>query len=193
MSDTSQGPGWWQASDGKWYPPEQGATPHPPAPPGAPPTGAPAGGPGSAGAPGAPGQLAEWPQRVAATLLDFIPLFVAGVFFSISSTLGTLLYLVALAWILYQSYLNGETGQSFGKRVIGIKIIGEQTGQPIGGGMGIARYFIHFVDSICLIGYLFPLWDPKKQTFTDKILTTVVVAGIPKQEIGDAIKPPSSS
>jgi len=21
MSDTSQGPGWWQASDGKWYPP----------------------------------------------------------------------------------------------------------------------------------------------------------------------------
>jgi Domain of unknown function (DUF4190) len=23
MSDTSQGPGWWLASDGKWYPPEQ--------------------------------------------------------------------------------------------------------------------------------------------------------------------------
>jgi hypothetical protein len=23
MSDASQGPGWWQASDGKWYPPEQ--------------------------------------------------------------------------------------------------------------------------------------------------------------------------
>jgi hypothetical protein len=23
MTDTSGGPGWWQASDGKWYPPEQ--------------------------------------------------------------------------------------------------------------------------------------------------------------------------
>ena len=23
MSDSSQGPGWWQASDGRWYPPEQ--------------------------------------------------------------------------------------------------------------------------------------------------------------------------
>jgi len=23
MSDASQGPGWWQASDGKWYPPDQ--------------------------------------------------------------------------------------------------------------------------------------------------------------------------
>lgn len=30
MSDSSQGPGWWLASDGKWYPP---APPAPPAPP----------------------------------------------------------------------------------------------------------------------------------------------------------------
>jgi uncharacterized membrane protein len=36
MSDTSQGPGWWQASDGKWYPPEQ--------PPGGAPTPAQGGG-----------------------------------------------------------------------------------------------------------------------------------------------------
>ena len=36
MSDTSQGPGWWQASDGKWYPPEQA--------PGYQPPGGPAGG-----------------------------------------------------------------------------------------------------------------------------------------------------
>lgn len=38
MSDASQGPGWWQASDGKWYPPEQ-------APGGAPAPGPAAGGP----------------------------------------------------------------------------------------------------------------------------------------------------
>lgn len=30
MSDVSQGPGWWMAADGKWYPP---APPAPPAPP----------------------------------------------------------------------------------------------------------------------------------------------------------------
>jgi uncharacterized membrane protein len=43
VSDSPQGPGWWQASDGKWYPPEQapgGATA------GAAPGGAPAGGGG---------------------------------------------------------------------------------------------------------------------------------------------------
>lgn len=54
MSDTSQGPGWWQASDGKWYPPEQAPGAGPAGPPlggpppgyGTPPAyGAPAGGP----------------------------------------------------------------------------------------------------------------------------------------------------
>jgi hypothetical protein len=33
VSDTSQGPGWWQASDGKWYPPQPPSPPPPPAPP----------------------------------------------------------------------------------------------------------------------------------------------------------------
>ena len=31
MSEQSQGPGWWQASDGKWYPPEQAPATQPPA------------------------------------------------------------------------------------------------------------------------------------------------------------------
>ncbi len=43
MSDTSQGPGWWQASDGKWYSPDQVSADHVPT---ADPGGAP--GPGSA-------------------------------------------------------------------------------------------------------------------------------------------------
>ena len=33
MSDTSQGSGWWQASDGKWYPPESRAGAAAPPPP----------------------------------------------------------------------------------------------------------------------------------------------------------------
>jgi hypothetical protein len=32
MSDTSQGPGWWLASDGKWYPPELWTGPPPSGP-----------------------------------------------------------------------------------------------------------------------------------------------------------------
>jgi len=33
MSETSMGPGWWQASDLKWYPPEEQPRSQPPAPP----------------------------------------------------------------------------------------------------------------------------------------------------------------
>jgi hypothetical protein len=37
MSDASGGPGWWHASDGKWYPPEQHPNYRPPPPPPPPP------------------------------------------------------------------------------------------------------------------------------------------------------------
>ena len=37
MSDSSQGPGWWRASDGKWYPPDTHPQYQPPEPPKAPP------------------------------------------------------------------------------------------------------------------------------------------------------------
>jgi uncharacterized RDD family membrane protein YckC len=58
----------------------------------------------------------------------------------------------------------------------GTRLIHQQTGQPIGGGAGIGRAFVHILDGIpCYLGYLWPLWDAKKQTFADKIMSTVVV------------------
>jgi len=56
------------------------------------------------------------------------------------------------------------------------KVISEKTGQPIGFGMSVGRMFAHIVDFIpCFVGYLFPLWDSKRQTLADKIMTTVCV------------------
>lgn len=58
MSDTSQGPGWWLASDGKWYPPQGESAPVPPPPPAPAPAAFPAPGappvPPMAGGPPAP-------------------------------------------------------------------------------------------------------------------------------------------
>lgn len=59
MSDTSQGPGWWLASDGKWYPPQSAPTPTPPPPP--PPAG-PVPPPGSGAIPPPP---PAWPSGTA--------------------------------------------------------------------------------------------------------------------------------
>lgn len=200
MSDVSQGPGWWQASDGKWYPPEQAPGAQPGAPTGPPaygaapaygaPTGAPAYG-APAGMPGGMPELADWGTRVASYAIDFIALSViANIVSAGSRPLGTLLSLVAFAFGIYNAWLNGATGQSVGKKIMGTKVVGEATGQPIGGGLGIVRYLAHILDAIiCFIGFLFPLWDAKKQTIADKVMKTVVITGIPKVPFAEAIKP----
>ena len=78
----------------------------------------------------------------------------------------------------YNAYLTGQTGQSIGKKIAGVKIVSEQTGMPIGGGMGIVRHFAHSLDSIFCglpIGYLWPLWDAKKQvTITNEVVQHVI-------------------
>ena len=123
------------------------------------------------------GNYAHWAKRAQGALVDYIlPSLLAGVIGRGNSALGNLLSLVAFAWALYNCYLGGQTGQSYGKKFAGIRLISEQTGQPPGGGLGIGRYFVHILDSLaCFIGWFWPLWDNKRQTFADKILKTVVV------------------
>ena len=120
---------------------------------------------------------ADWGKRVYSALIDSVgPFIVAGIFYSISRPLGAIVWLAALAWSLYNAYQAGETGQSYGKKIAGTRLLSEQTGAPIGGGLGIGRYFVHIVDSIpCYLGYLWPIWDGKRQTFADKLIKTVVV------------------
>ena len=88
--------------------------------------------------------------------------------------------LASLAIFVYAiwnfGYRQGTTGSSLGKSVLKIKVVSENTGQPIGFGMSIVRQLAHIVDAIiCYIGFLFPLWDAKRQTLADKIMTTVVL------------------
>lgn len=151
---------------------------------------APAGGFGAGGFGGTPGPLAEWPQRALGGLIDYVgPGIVLTLVFFVTRSLALyfLLWLVSLAWGGYNAYLNGTTGQSIGKKVVGLKVLGEQTGQVIGAGMGIVRWLIPaIIGFIPCIGFiffivdlLFPLWDSKKQTLHDKAVKSVVVV-VPK-------------
>lgn len=177
--------GGYATSEGAYGTPASSyGTPAPPPPSyGSSPTAGYAGPPAAAG-----GQLAEWPQRVLGYLIDLaivigmyiVLAIILAIVGAASDTLATIVLL--LGWIaivgftIWQLVVQGQTGQTIGKRVIGIRLIGEQTGQPIGPVMSIVRAFAHIVDSIpCGVGYLWPLWDPKKQTFADKIVGTVVV------------------
>ncbi len=87
--------------------------------------------------------------------------------------LGALTYIAFFIW--NTCIKQGRTGYSIGKGVLGTKLIGESTGQPIGAGMAFVRQLAHILDGFCLIGYLWPLWDAKRQTFADKVLSTVVI------------------
>jgi uncharacterized RDD family membrane protein YckC len=134
--------------------------------------------------PGAP--FASWISRVGAYLLDALIIGVPAVVIiligvSIGGGAGTAIailgYLLALVFGLWnQVFRQGKTGQTIGKQIVGIKLIREQDGQPVGAGMAFLRGLAHVLDSIpCYIGFLWPLWDAKNQTFADKVCSTVVV------------------
>jgi uncharacterized RDD family membrane protein YckC len=135
-------------------------------------------------------QLANWLQRVGAFLIDqliiAIPVAIAVAILAPATERGSgsaaliasLLYLVAFGVQIYNRWiLQGRTGQSWGKQALGLKLLRMDNGQPIGGGLAFARDLAHILDSLpCYIGYLWPLWDNRRQTFADKVLNTVVIA-----------------
>jgi len=96
-----------------------------------------------------------------------------------ASTLGQasfiITWLLSIAYLVWNyGYRQGTTGSSIGKTIMKFKVVSEKTGQPIGFGMSIVRQLAHIIDgAICYIGYLFPLWDAKRQTIADKIMTTI--------------------
>ncbi|WP_410604250.1 RDD family protein [Amycolatopsis sp. lyj-90] len=131
---------------------------------------------------------AHWGLRAAGTLIDFGPIVVlpvvgAIIATNVSSVIGGVIagigYLAGLVWTVYNRWFKmGTTGQSLGKKILKIKLVREADGQPIGPLMAFVRDLCHNLDGwVCGLGYLWPLWDQKKQTFADKILSTVVVPG----------------
>ncbi len=163
-------------------PPQYGA---PPAGAGAPP-GYQAFGAAGAAAAGTP---AEFGPRAIAYLIDIAPIIVGyivvAILGQISSTLGLLVSIVfwfaAMGYSIWNFYIvQGKTGQTIGKEKQGIKLVLDQTGAPVGGGMAFVRYLCSGAFILaCCIGYpinmLSPLWNADKKTYSDKIMKMSVV------------------
>lgn len=136
---------------------------------------------------GAPRNYANWGQRALGWLVDFGPavliylvLAIVGVATHWNFIFSLLSFVALVGWIVWCVFnrwiQQGNTGQSMGKRVAKIKLIREDNGQPVGAGMAFLRDLAHFVDNVlCYVGWLWPLWDDKSQTLSDKIVGTVVV------------------
>jgi len=120
---------------------------------------------------------ANWGQRVLAYLVDVAPIVILELIFFRIFVIYLLILLASVGWTIYNRwYKAGTTGQSLGKRVLNLRLVSEQTGEPIGMLMAFVRDICHLVDAIiCYVGFLFPLWDAKRQTLADKIVKTVVI------------------
>jgi uncharacterized RDD family membrane protein YckC len=113
--------------------------------------------------------------RFVAWLIDAI---IVGIITGILNALhlGALGALVGLAYFTY--FIGSEMGASVGMMALGLRVI------PDGGGatesIGYMRAFIRWIMSIVsaipiFLGYLWIIWDPKKQAWHDKVANSVVV------------------
>src|SRR3954447_2669385 len=126
---------------------------------------------------GASGPRAGFWRRFGALLIDGILIgIVGGVFQLILGRAGGSAIGIVIG-VAYFGYLEGSaSGQTIGKRALGIRVIDFNTGGPIGFGRAVIRYFGRWVSAIaCLLGYFWMLWDKERQTWHDKFATDVVV------------------
>lgn len=126
---------------------------------------------------------AEFGPRAIAWLIDTWPWWLVMVVnLTVSSvTVSLVLALLAFIYIVFSKGIQmGQTGQSIGKKTQGLKLIKQDTGQPIGVGLALARLFVSWLFLLpCFIPYildhLWPLWDPENERLLDKMFGTRVV------------------
>ncbi|GIE75156.1 hypothetical protein Aph02nite_11060 [Actinoplanes philippinensis] len=139
---------------------------------------------------GQPAPYAGWGSRVGAYLIDSLcvaPFGILAAVFGSSVDPATGLPSFNASYFLFlilgfvvagynRWFQAGRTGQSWGRKALNIRLLNEATGGPIGAGGAFVRDLAHILDGLsCYIGFLWPLWDDKKQTFADKICNTLVV------------------
>ncbi|OIV36684.1 hypothetical protein BIV57_15065 [Mangrovactinospora gilvigrisea] len=86
---------------------------------------------------------------------------------------------------LYEWICIGVWGQTLGKKIVGIRVVRQNTGQAPGLGASFMRslafYICGFVPLLNILMYLSPLFDSsgRKQGWQDKMANTLVIRGNP--------------
>ena len=99
-----------------------------------------------------------------------------GALLAAAIILGVIGFLV-IAFLYFRAL--GRTGQTWGRKITGIKVVGLNSLAPIGIGRAIGRYLIQgvfsFVPFLPLLDVLWMLWDDQKQTLHDKVVSSIVI------------------
>lgn len=134
--------------------------------------------PGTAGPP--PDAYAGFWIRFLGALVDGILLSIVGAILSflpnpqIYGPYSLLSLVIAGA---YFGYLHStRAGQTVGQRLCGIRLVNAADAGQVAPGPALLRWAMSYVSGIpFLLGYLWMLWDPQKQTWHDKVASTYVV------------------
>ncbi len=105
------------------------------------------------------------------------PAFTCSVPTDATAVLSTTLIIIGLiVWtVLYARWVASGHG-SLGQRATHIRIVDANTGAPVGAWRAIGRRLAWVLSYfICFLGFFWMLWDRRKQTFHDKIASTVVI------------------
>lgn len=83
---------------------------------------------------------------------------------------------LVLVVLIYLRML-ARSGQTWGRRIAGVQVVRADTGGPPGWGKAIGRSLFENVISrnLLYLGYLWMIWDGKKQTWHDKVAGTYVI------------------
>lgn len=122
------------------------------------------------------GPRAGFWRRFAAVIVDGIILGIVEIVLLVA--LGRLGYfLFIIVGVGYYTVLEGgPTGQTLGKKALGIRVISFESGGEIGYARAFVRYIGRIVSAVVIfIGYLWMLWDREKQCWHDKFAGDVVV------------------
>lgn len=83
---------------------------------------------------------------------------------------GIVVVAIIYLWALARS------GQTWGRKIVGIKVVRTDDGQAPGWGKAIGRTLFSYISAwVFYLGYLWMLWDDQKQTWHDKVAGTYVV------------------
>jgi uncharacterized RDD family membrane protein YckC len=127
---------------------------------------------------GASGPRAGFWQRLGAAVIDglvlLIPSIILLLIFKQGAAYQALSTLMSLAYFTY--FEGGASGQTVGKKALGIRVYDFRQGGSIGYGRGLLRQIGKYISAIPIfLGYFWMLWDKENQCWQDKIAGSVVV------------------
>jgi uncharacterized RDD family membrane protein YckC len=95
---------------------------------------------------------------------------------SIMAVIGGVVMLIgAIIGLAYRPWMWSRGGQTVGYKAMRLRVVRAVDGGPVSGGQAIARFLGYIISAIFYLGFIWILFDEKRQGWHDKLASTVVI------------------